>query len=143
MERMILRLAFLAVVLAATARCNEARIPIAAQDNSDCSVTGELDLRQLTSQVFHNTRTLRVWLPPGYHAADAQNRRYPVLYLNDGQNLFDACTSIFNHQEWRVDETANELIRGGKVPPLIVVGIDNAGGRDRAREYLPYADDSL
>jgi predicted alpha/beta superfamily hydrolase len=143
MEPTILRLVLLAVVLAVTAPLDETRIQIAAQENFDCSVTGELSLRQLTSNVFHNTRTLRVWLPPGYHTAGERNRRYPVLYLNDGQNLFDACTSIFNRQEWRVDETANELIRTGKIPPLIIVGIDNAGKRDRPREYLPFRDDTL
>jgi predicted alpha/beta superfamily hydrolase len=67
----------------------------------------------------------------------------PVMYLNDGQNLFDACTSIFNALEWRVDEAATALIRSGKIPALIIVGIDNAGKRDRPREYLPYPDDTL
>lgn len=84
---------------------------------------------------------LRVWLPPDYKLL--RTRRYPVLYLNDGQNLFDACTSIFNGQEWRVDETATELIQGQKISPLIIVGIDSAGKRDRPKEYLPFPDDTL
>jgi enterochelin esterase-like enzyme len=66
-----------------------------------------------------------------------------MKYLNDGQNLFDVCTSIFNAQEWRADETATALIQSGKIPALIIVGIDNAGKRDRPKEYLPFPDETL
>lgn len=86
---------------------------------------------------------LRIWLPPGYNSPDQHSERYPVMYLNDGQDLFDACTSIFNAQEWRVDETATALIQNGKIPALIIVGIDNAGKGDRPKEYLPFPDDTL
>ena len=50
---------------------------------------GELRLHAITSHWFGNTRQLRVWLPPGYSSVENEGRRYPVLYLNDGQNLFD------------------------------------------------------
>jgi predicted alpha/beta superfamily hydrolase len=79
---------------------------------------------------------LRVWVPPRYEAPDNSTRHYPVLYLNDGQNLFDRATA-FAGVEWQVDETVDRLIRQEVVPPLIVVGIDNTQG-DRIREYLPY-----
>lgn len=105
-------------------------------------VVGQLELHELESDVFENTRTVRVWLPPGY-ANEDPGRAYPVLYLNDGQNLFDAETSTFNPMEWRVDETATDLIQSRRLRPLIVVGIDHAGRRGRAREYLPYPDESL
>ena len=62
--------------------------------------------------------------------------RYPILYLNDGQNLFEAAIS-FTGVEWQVDETSDRLIREGVIPPMIIVGIDN-GGKDRLREYMPY-----
>jgi predicted alpha/beta superfamily hydrolase len=110
-------------------------------DQPHCSVVGNLQIVPFTSGVFHNTRMLRVWLPPGYDAEPS--RRYPVLYLNDGQNLFDACTSIFSSDEWGVDETATALIENGKIPPIIIVGIDNAGKRDRPKEYLPFPDETL
>jgi len=103
------------------------------------TVTGDLRLHSLTSAIFHNTRTIRVLVPPGYESAENAARRYPVLYLLDGQNLFDACLSEVSHHEWEVDETVYRLIREHKIPPLIVVGIDNAGA-DRAAEYLPYKD---
>jgi enterochelin esterase-like enzyme len=103
---------------------------------SSPSVIGELHLHQFPSKVFRNTRYLRVWLPPGYHDQANQQRHYPVLYLNDGQNLFETATS-FTGVDWQVDESADRLIREAKIPPLIVVGIDNTGV-DRAREYLPY-----
>ena len=113
------------------------------QRTTDCSVIGDLELRPFTSRVFHNTRMLRVWLPAGYKSAENRHRRYPVLYLNDGQDLFDACTSLFNAQEWQADETATNLIGKRKVVPLIIVGIDNAGKKDRPKEYLPFPDETL
>jgi enterochelin esterase-like enzyme len=100
------------------------------------SATGDLRLHQFPSRVFHNTRFLRVWLPPGYDDPASAGRRYPVLYLNDGQNLFEAVSS-FNGVEWQVDETADRLIREGKIPPMIIVGIDNTG-KARIREYMPH-----
>jgi predicted alpha/beta superfamily hydrolase len=99
-------------------------------------VTGDLRLHEFPSKVFRNTRRLRVWLPPGYEAAKNQGRQYPVLYLNDGQNLFDSATA-FNGIEWRVDDAADRLIRQGAVPPLIVIGIDHAQS-DRMKEFVPY-----
>jgi len=100
------------------------------------STTGDLRLHEFRSRIFHNTRFLRVWLPPGYDDPSNAGRRYPVLYLNDGQNLFEAATS-FTGVEWQVDETGDRLIREGVVPPMMVVGIDNTG-RGRIREYMPH-----
>lgn len=74
-----------------------------------------------------------VYLPPEYD--NESRRRYPVLYLQDGQNLFDAATS-FAGVEWAVDETAGKLIRAGKVEPLLIVGIYNTGDQ-RIHEYTP------
>jgi len=96
----------------------------------------DLRLHEFSSKVFCNTRLLRVWLPPGYDVPENQLRRYPVLYLNDGQNLFDPATA-FNGIAWRVGDTADRLIREGAIRPLIVVGIDHAGS-DRMKEFLPY-----
>ena len=100
------------------------------------SATGDLRLHEFHSRIFRNTRFLRVWLPPGYDDSENSDRRYPVLYLNDGQNLFEPATS-FNGVEWQVDETADRLIREGVIPPMIIVGMDNAA-RERIREYMPH-----
>ena len=100
------------------------------------SATGDLRLHEFRSRIFHNTRFLRVWLPPGYDDPENADRHYPVLYLNDGQNLFEAATS-FTGLEWQVDETGDRLIREGVVPPMIFVGMDNAA-RERIREYMPH-----
>lgn len=70
-------------------------------------------------------RDVVVWLPPGY---DADDRRYPVLYMHDGQNIFDAGTSFIG-VEWGVDETATRLIAEGRMQPVIVVGIYNTAQR--------------
>jgi enterochelin esterase-like enzyme len=110
---------------------DEASTPIRAD-----GATGDLRLHKFPSRIFRNTRFLRVWLPPGHDDRENANRYYPILYLNDGQNLFER-VSAFAGVEWQVDETADRLIRARTVPPMIVVGIDNAG-RDRIREYMPH-----
>src|SRR5580700_3997611 len=90
---------------------------------------GDLRLHEFRSRIFRNTRFLRVWLPPEYDNGENAGRHYPVLYLNDGQNLFEPATA-FAGVEWQVDETADRLIRDGVIPPMIIVGIDHAG-KDR------------
>jgi predicted alpha/beta superfamily hydrolase len=90
--------------------------------------------------VVGNTRTLRVLLPASYDAPASRTRVYPVLYLNDGQNLFDPATSTYSGLEWRVDETVRDLVAAGRIPELIVVGIDHAGRNARFHEYFPYVD---
>jgi predicted alpha/beta superfamily hydrolase len=117
--------------------------PALSPQASQHNVVGELRLHKVRSRVFDNVRTLRVLVPDGYGAAENRKRRYPVLYLNDGQNLFDATTSVLNPMEWRVDETVRALVTVGRIPPLIVVGIDSAGRRGRFREYFPYVDEFL
>jgi len=77
-------------------------------------------------------RDIAVWLPPGYENDVKQS--YPVLYMQDGQNAFDAATSGFGN-EWRADESCDSLIHIGKIPPLIVVAIFNTS--ERSHEYEP------
>lgn len=76
-------------------------------------------------------RTIRLYLPPNYRQSD---RSYPVLYMHDGQNLFDKLTS--NTDEWKVDESLNKLATE-KDLNLIVVGIDNDGAH-RMTELSPW-----
>ncbi|HKS54175.1 MAG TPA: alpha/beta hydrolase-fold protein [Steroidobacteraceae bacterium] len=108
---------------------------------ADCksTVNGDLRIHALTSKIFNNTRSIRVLLPPGYDAPANRDKRYPVLYLLDGQNLFDACLSEVSHAEWQVDETVYRLIREKAIPEMIVVGVDHMGEK-RAYEFLPYRD---
>jgi predicted alpha/beta superfamily hydrolase len=79
-----------------------------------------------------DARPVDVWLPPGY---DPATRRYAVLYMHDGQMLFDPA-STWNKQAWRVDTVAARLLAEGKVPDFIVVGPWN-NGRYRHAEYFP------
>ncbi len=76
-----------------------------------------------------------MYLPPGYDESEA---RYPVLYLQDGQNLFDAATAFYGN-EWRADMIADDAIRSRRVEPLIMVGLYNTGVR-RISEYTPTRD---
>src|SRR5262245_40071191 len=82
-----------------------AAVPAALAADCKSTVSGDLRIQQLTSKVFSNTRSIRVLLPPGYGAPENSSKRYPVLYMLDGQNLFDACLSDVSHAEWQVDET--------------------------------------
>ena len=94
-------------------------------------------LRQLHSRFLPNDRDVAVYLPPGYD--DESRRHYPVLYLQDGQNLFDPRTSFIPGRTWRVAETADAEIASGAVDPLIIVGIANTG-EHRLAEYTPTRD---
>ena len=83
------------------------------------------------SKILGNRRDVLVYLPPGYRRFSGQ--QFPVLYLHDGQNVFDAATS-FAGVEWGVDETAQRLIGEGLIEPLIIVAVFNMG-EDRIHEY--------
>jgi predicted alpha/beta superfamily hydrolase len=122
-------------------------VAFAQQTPCKSTVVGRLEIVPLTSRIFHNTRNLRIWLPPGFDPG----HKYPVLYILDGASAFDVCAA-FDHEEMHADETLTDLITGGKIPPLIAVGIDNGSdaihqgdgnGGARAREFLPYADTVL
>jgi len=102
------------------------------------TLTGDIRFHKaFHSNILNNNRDVIVYLPPVYEAH--KEKRYSVLYLHDGQNLFDGATSFIPGQEWRVDETAQSLIAAGKVEPLIIVGIYNTG-KDRVDEYTPAPD---
>ncbi|AVQ00039.1 esterase [Ahniella affigens] len=90
-------------------------------------------IKRLDGLTFHaiDPRPVDVWLPAGYPA----NAPYDVLYMHDGQMLFDAAET-WNHQEWMVDEIAGALQQAGDVQPFIVVGIHNRSA-DRHAEYQP------
>jgi enterochelin esterase-like enzyme len=77
-------------------------------------------------------RDVIVWLPPGYESN--QRTRYPVLYMLDGQNVFDPATSSYG-VDWAADETADSLIRRKAIAPLIIVGVYSTA--DRMKEYMP------
>ena len=83
---------------------------------------------------------MTVYLPADYE--QAPERRYPVLYLHDGQNLFDPLSAYVPGNHWRVAETADEAIAQGRIAPLIIVGVHHTGTR-RLAEYTHSADRKL
>jgi alpha-glucosidase len=92
---------------------------------------GELRVIEGFESQFVPARDIYVWLPDGY----SELKEYAVLYMQDGQMLFDASTT-HNGQEWGVDEVASKLMAEAKVRDFIVVGIPNAE-LERGNEYLP------
>jgi predicted alpha/beta superfamily hydrolase len=110
---------------------------LAAQERAH-TLSGDIRVhRNFRSRHLTSERDIIVYLPPGYE--QERRRRYPVLYLHDGQNIFDGATSFIPGGEWRMDETAQALIQAGEIRPLIIVGIYNAG-TDRIDEYTPTRD---
>ena len=80
---------------------------------------------------FTDARNVDIWLPKGYDAT----RKYAVLYMHDGQMLFDS-TQSWNHQSWNVDAVLTKLLQEKKIQNVIVVGIWN-GGKTRHSDYFP------
>jgi predicted alpha/beta superfamily hydrolase len=100
-------------------------------------LTGRFEINhEFPSAALRTARRVSIYLPPGY---DTTADRYPVLYLQDGQNLFDPGRAFVPGQDWRADETAEAGIAEGRVAPLLIVGIDH-GGVDRIDEYTPSCD---
>lgn len=99
-------------------------------------LTGDIQYeRGVPSTFLGNTRDVIVYLPVGY--SDDTTTRYPVLYMQDGQNLMDPRTAYAG--EWGVDETAQRLLRCGQMSPVIIVGVYNAGSA-RIAEYTQVPD---
>ncbi len=87
---------------------------------------------RVASEHLRHERTVIVWLPPSYETDP--DRRYPVLYMHDGQQVFDPNTSTWG-QDWEVDEWCTKLIKEGRLQEIIVVGIYSTP--DRFVEYNP------
>ncbi|MDD3146443.1 MAG: alpha/beta hydrolase-fold protein [Candidatus Riflebacteria bacterium] len=101
-------------------------------------ITGDYKiLRGLKSQFLALPRDVIVWLPPSYNRPEASKRRYPVIYMHDGGNLFDPGSS-FGGVDWGVDEAMTEGIANGELNEAIIVGIGNTA--DRMSEYTPFPD---
>lgn len=92
--------------------------------------TGRIERIAPLPSAWVSPREVQVWLPPGYESEP--DRRYPVLYLHDGQNVFDAGAA---GAEWQVDETAQRLVLAGEVAPLIIVAVANTA--ERVHDYTP------
>lgn len=86
--------------------------------------------RKFYSKALNNRRDIIVWLPPSYKKEP--EKRYPVIYMQDGQNILDPKTAYIGI-DWKVDETATRLIKSGDLREIIVVGIYNTP--ERLEEY--------
>lgn len=115
--------------------------PSAVAQERQHTLTGDIRTHaKFHSRFLPADRDIIVYLPPGYE--QDKKKRYPVLYLHDGQNIFDGATSYIPGMEWRVDETAQALITAKAISPLIIVGVYNAG-TERVDEYTPTKDEQV
>lgn len=94
-------------------------------------VSGQIERIENFQSNFITSRNIDIWLPEGYD----ESKKYPVLYMHDGQMLFDADSS-WNKQAWNVDDIASTLFKTNKIKEFIVVGIWN-GGTTRHSDYFP------
>jgi len=110
-----------------------AQASVAAPRINDAALHPRLRLhKSFKSRYLPSDRDVLVYVPPGYD--EETERTYPVLYLHDGQNLFDGRTSFVKDRTWKVREHADAAIEAGEIEPLIIVGIYNTGDR-RLAEY--------
>jgi len=130
LERQVAAMILLLVCMLSTTACNEicdrqveATLPIVA--------CGKIERFEKFSSKFVSARNVDIWLPDGY----SKQERYAVLYMQDGQMLFDS-TTTWNHQEWGVDEVAGRLIDEEVIDKCIIVGIWNSGN-GRHSDYFP------
>jgi enterochelin esterase-like enzyme len=107
-----------------------------AQQPCKSTVVGDLHIGRFQSKMYGESFKVRVWLPPGYEDAENAKRKYPTLYLLDGQTAFDECTAFHGEHELQVDEAVTKLIDEHAIPPMIVVGVDSTHHRDY--QYSPY-----
>ncbi len=97
-------------------------------------ITGNVIKHEQIKPKGLDARDVLVWLPPEYEKD--QNRSYPVLYVHDGQNIFDPSTSTLN-RDWQIDEIADSLIKNNIIEPIIIVGI-YCNPPNRRDEYSNY-----
>jgi predicted alpha/beta superfamily hydrolase len=109
----------------------------AAQFPDDPLGNPRYQVHQFHSEILPDDRAIQVYLPPQY--LEQKERRFPVFYLHDGQNLFDGRTSYVTGKTWHAHSTADRLNREGLIEPVILVGVANTGLR-RMAEYTPTRD---
>ncbi len=98
-------------------------------------MASELIVREdFFSEALKGHRKVVIYLPPSYHRDT--RRHYPVLYLHDGQNVFDGATSYVPGQYWRARETADDLLARRRIEPLIIAAVYH-GSERRLAEYTP------
>ena len=115
--------------------------PDIADDQASRSLPQRLHKHdEFVSKLVDEHHDLLVYLPPGYE--ENKDRLFPVLYMQDGQNLFDPATSFIPGNYWRLGETADALIEQGEIDAVMIVGIYNSGAA-RINEYTPVVDRRL
>jgi enterochelin esterase-like enzyme len=128
----------IALLLSLTLFCVFASAAPAAAQKEDRriapAIAGDIVTLENQNSTFVTPRTISVWLPPGYARERNAKRRYPVIYMQDGQNLF-LPGNAFGGQEWGVDEAMIRLMLGGQARGAIIVGVHNGPGR--YQDYMP------
>jgi predicted alpha/beta superfamily hydrolase len=108
-----------------------------ASTADDLAGNPRYQLYEFHSEILPGDRTVQVYLPPQY--MEQGDRRFPVFYLHDGQNLFDGRTSYIPGRTWNANATADRLALEEQIEPVILVGVANTGLR-RMAEYTPTRD---
>lgn len=114
----------------AIAACFQAMAAETPVQNADC---GKIERMRIYSPQLNDTITIDTWLPEDYGLN--ADERYPVVYMHDGQNLFDDSTT-WNHQSWEIDRAMCSLMNSGKINPAIIVGV-HSSAETRVADLMP------
>ena len=96
-------------------------------------ITGHVEVLRAFPSDFVTSRDIHIWLPPSYAEGEA---RYPVVYVHDGQNLYDPALSKYSQTDWGFDEAMDELVRTGRAREAIIVGVASLED-ERFENYMP------
>jgi predicted alpha/beta superfamily hydrolase len=131
MKRLAISILLLTLFAACSVEDEQAKSGDLSGSDADF-IVGELDIYPSMEGEGLLPRDIIVWTPPGYE--EDTDRVYPVVYMHDGQNLFDPRTSYIG-VEWGIDESVDRLVREGRIEPIIVVGLANT--ENRTEDYSP------
>jgi enterochelin esterase-like enzyme len=137
MMKQYLRLGFGCLLLCTLIACQSNKL-VTSSDNYPLPVPSQGNIISYHAMPSHYVaaRDVHVWLPNNYAEQVATGQRFAVLYMHDGQMLFDA-NITWNQQEWGIDEIAQQLMDTQQTRPFIVVGVHNGGDDLRYPEYMP------
>jgi len=112
-------------------------------DTPDSGLGHLVGLGQACSTALGNCRNLTAYLPPGYDAPASAAQRYPVMFMHDGQNVWDNHDCCFGHTGWEINVTLDSEIASGKVAPIVVIAADNTTARNDEYGLTPAVMDTF
>ena len=131
MKRFLSLLIFISIPVVNISSCNNYATLTEKNIYRNNQITGQVFHHIFHSHILNNDREVFVWIPDEYYLS---NKKYPLLIIHDGQNIFHAGASMSGN-EWHLDENATKMINDNEIEPIIMVGVANT--KNRSSEYNP------